>query len=223
MVKMTSVTVILPFKVAKTIKDKAVSEATFTVDSPISQFSSATITSIRFMRVYEQERYDYGQYPHSRTWSEWKSIQNFYREQASQNVGARADLPFGHVQGPDLPALDNLPNMIELEIVSSRARKDSVHFNTSLQKEYASVDSEKQAMRDENRKLQRMLVYNTNLSEHLRGGWRGSIACAMSNIGTFDLRGQGLGQTFTVKASMYDFKQLALASMPSIELSITFR
>lgn len=220
---MTTASVILPFALGATKTDKAVSEATITLDSIISEFSSVTIASLRFMRVYEQERYDYGQYPHSRTWTNWKATQNFYRDLASKDQAARPDLPFGHVQGPDLPALDNLPNIIELEIVSSRARQDSCHFNTALQKEYASVDSEKAKLKDENRKLQRMLTYGTDLREHVRGGWRGSINCSMNNLGSFDLRGQGLGQTFTIRASMFDFKQLALASVPSLELTLVFR
>jgi len=216
--------VILPFNLSKNPKTKAVSEITFSVNGKQSQFSAVYVTSLRFMKVYEQERYTLGNYPFSERWHELATSLAINRTGISQGtVAPRPDLEFGSARNPELKALDMLPQWIELELVRGSRREDRTNLALSAQAEYQSTDTEKTYLREDNAKIQSIMILNTNLIHSELGAFEGTISCDMRNLGSFNVREQGHGNTFTIRASMYNFMNQALSEMPMIQVGLLFR
>ena len=215
--------VILPFALANTQKKKAVSEITFSVQRPQSQFSTVHVTGLRFMKVYEQERYTLGNFPFSERWGRREIALTTARLDASTSGGVRKDLEFGSSRNPELAALDMLPHMIELRLLRASTREDNIHIGINPQPEYQSTDAQKTYISEDNTSLQSILMLNTNLMHSDMGGFEGTVSCDMGNLGFFNVRDQGHGTTFTIQASMYNFMGQALSEMPSIQLGLLFR
>ena len=216
--------IILPFKLAATNNTKAVSELEFTVQRQQAQFSAISVSRLRFMNLYEEERYTLNQFPlNSESWADYKEDLDAARLGISSNTFFREDLHFGHARNPQLKALDQLPHYIEIDIVRSEHRTDRTSIGRSGQGEYQSVDTAKELLKEDNTKIQSLLIYDTDLSEVKTGGWAGMIKCDMATLGFVNVRNQGLGNTFKIRASMFNFMGQALSEMPSIQLSLLFR
>jgi len=217
--------IVLPFALASTNRTKAVSEATFTVQRDQAQFRSVTIARMRFMSVYEQERHNQTNFPfRNASQAEFKGDVASYRDSIAKGlVAQRNDISFGHPRTPHLKALDLLPHMIELEVVRQGRMNDRSTIFKSTQDEYQSTDPTHGRISEDNSKIQSMLIYDTNLIHGVYGGWEGTISCDMSNMGLARFRDGGNGNTFTIKASMYNYIGQSLGEMPSIQLSLLFR
>jgi len=218
--------IILPFKLSSNNNTKAVSELNFSVQRTQSQFSTVSIARLRFMKLYEEERYTMTQFPvNSESWCDYKAALDDFRE----GIGAgtepfhRNDLHFGHARNPDLKTLDQLPYYVEIDIVRSEHRNDRTNIGTSAQEQYQTTDIDKERFKENNTRIQSLIVYDTSLVHASRGGWEGMIKCDMNNLGFVNVRNQGLANNFTVRASMYNFMGQALSEMPSIQLSLLFR
>lgn len=217
--------VILPFKLSSSSDKKAVSTATFSVDSNIQQFSSIQVARLRFMKHYEQEKFTLNNIPFTEFWGDIKLSLTTARAAASIGGGEpfRSTI-FGHPSNYELRSLDDLPNIIEIGITSLSKRVDGNSLFKDSLGEYQSVDDTKDKILDNNTKLQSILVYNTDLKNPKdSSAYIGSIACDMSNLGSFDIRNKGFSETFTFEMSMYNFRGLALDNVPSVELTLLFR
>lgn len=214
--------VILPFTLSKDENSKAVSEVTFTVQSPRSSFRAVNIAGLRFMKVYEQERYKLSQYQFTQTWDEYKDYLDLQRENISIGNLTRNDLPMGHNRNLELKALDELPHWIEFEMETS-SPIDRSSIRLSSQQEYQTNDPKRVKLVADEGKIQSMLLLNTSLTHQDHEGWEGSVSCDMNNLGTFRLRDGGHGNTFTIHASMFDFTRRALSEMPAIQVDLLFR
>jgi hypothetical protein len=217
--------IILPFKLSPDKNTKAVSELEFTVQRQQSQFSTVSVSRLRFMKLYEEERYSLNQYPlNSESWCDYKEALDLFRANISSGaVPQRNDLHFGHARNPELKALDQLPHYIEIDIVRSEHRTDRTSLERSAQGEYQTVNPSKEQLKEDNTKIQSLLICDTDLRHAGYGGWEGVLKCDMQNLGFVRVRHQGLGNTFKVRASMYNFLGQALSEMPSIQLSLLFR
>lgn len=216
--------IVLPFKLSKDAYTKAVSEVTFTVQRNVSEFRNVSIARMRFMDVYEQERHNMTNYPlRNRAWFDYKSDTDAYRDSIAEGlVDQRNDIAFGHARTPHLKALDLLPHWIEIEVLRQGQRNDRSTITTSTQMEHQSVDPRYEQIKEDNTKMQSLLIYNTNLVRGEYGGWEGVISCDMTNLGFVRLN-RGSGTTFTIRASMYNYMRQGLGEMPSIQLSLLFR
>jgi hypothetical protein len=214
--------VTLPFTLSKDSKTKAVSEVTFTVQSPRSSFQAVSIAGVKFSKVFEQERYNIGNYPFTQFWDDRKEYLQLQRENIALGNLVRNDLQFGINRTPELRALDELPHWIEIDIDQSRPLdRSSIGVNAQL--EYQSDDREKEVFSEDPGKVQSLLLLNTNLIRGEYGGWEGTVTCNMSNIGTFRLRNEGQGTIFTIKACLYDFKNKGMSTFPAMQLDLLFR
>ncbi len=213
--------VILPFSLSKDRHTKAVSEHTFTIDSPRGQFRGINIASLRFMKVYEQERYTITQYPFTGAWDEHKA--NLDLQRSTQAFGpARNDLDWGTGRSPDLKNLDELPHMIELEVVRLPHRRVRTHTTFPLSEEYNTQFAPSKPIESDSTKIQRMLVYSTNLTVGRHFGYAGTISCNMSNLGMVDISGMGQANEFTIRASVYNFMRQPIGEFPEMELGLVF-
>ena len=212
----------LPFTISKDSNSKAVSEITFTVQSPRSSFRSVSVTGLRFTKLCEQERYNINNYPFTQLWDDRKNYLDLLRENISQGNLVRNDLQFGINRTPELRALDELPHWIELRMdQASPIDRSAIALEKQL--EYQSNDTKKEDFREDPGTLQSMLILQTNLIRGEYGGWEGTVTCNMGNIGTFRLRNEGHGTVFTIKASLFDFKQNAANIVPEMQLDLLFR
>ena len=224
--------VVLPFALSKNVKTKAVSEQTFTIQSPRAQYRAVTFAELRFMTVYEQERYNMKQWAFTETYEAYKAEYDAIREAtADGTIGTtpfkplRNDVIAGNVRSNQLKALDELPQWIELEVVNAAAPEDRYKVRKTTQMEHVSTAFSFGGITplvENNRTIQRMLIYDTNLSEHLYGGWVGSLKCDMRNLGSVRLD-RGIGNTITIRASMYDYSYRPLGEFPSIQLGLVFQ
>lgn len=212
--------VVLPFKLSKDVNTKAVSEIRFTVQSPRSSFRAVRVSGLRFMRVYEQERYNLGNRPFTQFWDDYTDYLNLQRENISIGNLTRNGLSMGHLRSPEMRALDELPHWIELSMEQA-SPIDRSSIALSAQQEYQS-DSPFTALIEDPSKVQSMLIMNTNLFRGEYGGYEGTASCDMRNLGSFRLRNEGQGTQFIIKACMYNFNRRALSVMPSIQLELTF-
>ena len=96
-------------------------------------------------------------------------------------------------------------------------------IKVSKQLEYQSTDPLHEKIKEDDTKMQSLLIYDTNLIHGEYGGWEGTISCNMTNFGFVRFGDQGNGNTFTIKASMYNYMNHALGEMPPIQLSLLFR
>lgn len=216
--------VVMPFKLAKDDKTKAESEITFTVQSQRSSFRSVSIIGLRFMKVYEQERYNIGGYPFTQAWDEYKDYLELQRENISIGNITANNLIMGINRTPELKALDEIPHWIEFSLEqASPIDQSAIAIESRGQLEYQTTDTKKARLSENHGKLQSMLVMGTNVIHGEGGGWEGTVSCDMRNIGAFRLRNEGHGNTFTLKASMYDFKHSGLSIMPEMQVELLFR
>jgi hypothetical protein len=215
--------VVLPSTISIEKKGTAVAELTFDVQAPQSQFRSVTIQNLKFMKCYEQGKFTDNQYPINETQFEWESYKQNQRGLVVGKVLKRDDIGFGHARNPELRALDELPHTVDIEVVRAGLRRDNINIGEEFMNEYQSVDTEKQRLSENNKSLQAMLVYSTNLIRGEYGGWEGTVSCSTPNVGIVNLLGQGMGNTFTIRVKMFDFKGLAMSSIPSVELVLLFR
>lgn len=221
--------IVLPFALSANTRTKAVSEQTFTIQSQRSQFRGVSIAQLSFMTVYEQERYNMTQWPFNETWANRKSLLDGVRQTASLNgfdslFTARNDLQFGNVRSQHLKALDMLPQWIDLEVVSAAAPEDRTKIRRTEQMEYVSTAftaGGQTPLSENNRSIQRMLIYDTNLCQHKYGGWVGTIKCDMRNLGVLRLD-RGTGTEITIRASMHDYMYKGLGEFPSVQLGLLF-
>lgn len=216
--------VILPFKLASTQKKKAVSEITFSVDSQIQNFSSITVTNIKFMKIYDEEKYNMRIYPASEYFGDTVFGANIARAAASIAGTDFNHVPFGHTHNKELKSMDEMPHIVEISIDNLTKNRDRQTIGRSVQGEYQTTDTEKERFVDVSSAIQSILTYTPNIRyDFAHNAYTGVISCNMDNLGAFNIRGKGFGDTFTIKASMYDFRGLAMSEMPSIELTLLFR
>ena len=92
-----------------------------------------------------------------------------------------------------------------------------------MQQEYQTTDPTQETITENNSKIQTQLIFDTNLSPRITGGWEGVIKCDMEQLGFFRVRDGGQGNQFTIRACMYNFRNQAMSEFPSINLSLSFR
>jgi len=219
---MSSHIVITPFKLATVEKTKAVSETIIELDTQIQAFSRVQITSFKFMQVYDEETYEQTQWPFTQTWNDFKIENRQIRQAISANVPGLGGASLGHAAQMELKALDELPHLVELEIVNRSSRRNNITLAES-HNQYSSNDTEKEYASHEVRKITRMLTYSTDLSFDIdEGGFRGSISCSMGGMGSFNLSGNNLNTKYTLHVSFYNFKNQAMSVCPSVELGLLF-
>lgn len=216
--------VIIPFKLSKNIRETAESEFTFTVQQPQSSFRRISIQALKFMKIYEQSKYTGFVRPVEPLWEKWNTYLNEQRALVSDGNYSRPDLNFGHGRSPELRALDELPALIEIEIVRSTLRVDRTNLGVESQQDYQTVETSRLNLVENDRKIQSTLVYNTNLiSNGLYPGFVGTLSCNMDNIGFVNVADQGYGNTFTIKVKMFDFKNKGMSYVPRIEMMLLFK
>lgn len=216
-------TVILPFALHPSRHGKAVSELNFSVQAPQGQFRSVSIAKLQFMKVYEQQHYDYSQYPFTQGWHEWKTYTDAQRVIAATNpTGAQNALSFGHPWTPELATLDELPQWIEIDIFRASKRIDRTAIGTNVQQERQTTETQREFLKEDHNKIQSLLNYSPSILNQWNGGFHAFVSCSMSNLGFADIRDQGNGNVFTIKASMYDFKSMGISTMPPIQLTLIF-
>ena len=217
--------VILPYALGSTKNKKAVSEITFSVDSNIQNFSRIIVSRLKFMKLYDEERFNLSQYPFTEYWGDTASIMNASR--AIVSLSGEEDYNFqlfGHPHNKELRALDELPHKIEIRIKNLTKVRDNISIKRRKTGEYQSIDSEKSAFEEFNSSIQTMLVYNTDIRfEQDSGAYVGTISCDMKDLGSFNVKNKGFGDTFTIEVAMYNFRGLAMSFTPSCELSLLFR
>lgn len=220
--------VILPFALSKDRNTKAVSESTFNTRQSNFEKRVVNISELKFMMVFEQERYNMTNWPFSQSWNEHKTTLDQMREAISNGtleqisgLKNRNDLLFGNARTAHLKSLDMLPLYVEIEFEGMR-RDDTKDVNVAAQNEYQTTDTiSKKFNRDEMR-VQRMLVYDSSLVHSELGGWEGVIKCDMKNLGPIVFQSP-IGNKFTVRVSLYNYMYQPLGEMPSIELGLLFR
>lgn len=219
---MTSHVVITPFKLAAVEKGKAVSETKFELDTQIQAFSRVQITSFKFMNVYEEEIYEQTQWPFTQTWNNFKIENRQIRQAISANAPGFAGASLGHAAQMELKALDELPHLVEIEILTRSSRRNNITVAES-HNQHTSNDTEKEYVSHNVTKITRMLTYSTDLVfDHTVGGFRGSISCSMAGMGSFNLTGNNLNTKYTVRVAFYNFKNQAMSVCPSVELGLLF-
>lgn len=219
---MSSHIVITPFKLAAVEKTKAVSETQFELDTQIQAFSRVQITSFKFMQLYSEEIYEQTQWPFTQTWNGFKIENRQIRQAVSSNVAGFDGASLGHAAQMELKALDELPHLVELEIVSRTSRRNNITLKES-HNQYSSNDTEKEYASHDVRKITRMLTYSTDLSFSIQeGGFRGSISCNMGGMGSFNLSGNNLNTKYVVRVAFYNFKNQAMSVCPAVELGLLF-
>jgi len=216
--------VVLPFKLGSNKNVKSVSEIQFTVDSNVQTYSSIQISQLKFMKLYDEEKFNLSQYPVDEYWGDVALGVTTTRAAASVSSGVPfRGVPMGHAYNNELVALDEMPHTIELSIEGLNHRNDSRTLVRDSLGEYQSTDTSKQRILDDNNKIQTMLIYSPDLLLNGGGKYVGSIACSMNNIGSFNIRNKGFSDTFKIKMSMYNFRGLALSHTPDVELTLQFR
>lgn len=213
----------IPFTIAETKDAPAVAQVKFRIDRPQSQFRAAVISRMKFMRVYEQSKYEMLQYPFTDAWDRWKAYLDSQRSAISRAETVRNDLFFGHARSPELRAMDELPCIVEFELIRPSISSDRVIVNTNAQLEYQTINTTKNKFSNNDKTVQCHMTYLTDLTRGDYGGWEGSITCNMSNLGVFDIKNMSLGNEFELKVKMYNFKMEQMSTIPSMELNILFR
>lgn len=215
--------IFVPFTIASTKDAPAEAKVNFTIQRRQSQFKAAVLTRIKFMKLYEQSKYDMLQHPFTQTWDRWKSYLDIQRSLIAEGSVVRNDLSFGHARSPELRALDELPHIIEIEMTSPSIGADRSAVSTNAQLEYQTVDKVKNKFIDKPKTIQTHLVYLSSLVRGEYGGWEGTITCNMSDVGFFRMESQGLANQFEMKIRMYNFKKEQLSTIPAMELNLLFR
>lgn len=215
--------VILPFALAPTKNGTAVSESTFTVNAAQGQFRTLNVMRMHFMKIYEDQHYDLTQYPFQSGFHEWKTYTDAQRVLASTAPTPAANsIQFGHPWNVELGALDVLPQWLELKIIHHSSRVDKINLKTGVVQDRQSTNTKRLILKEDNTKIQTLLHYNPTLLNYKTGGYQGFVSCNMTQLGFVDVEGQGNGNTFTIQASMYDFKNQGISTIPPIQLSILF-
>jgi hypothetical protein len=214
--------VILPFAISEDTETGAVSTTRFTVQRNQTNFRSVTISGLKFMRLYEQANYSTFQYPFNQSWDEHNDFLKEERANISQGSITRNDLHFGHARAPELKALDEMPHIIEFDfdLPGTYGARNSINKNPQLQ--YQTI-STIESLKDDVTKIQILLVYSPDLTRGEYGGWEGSIACNMQNLGTIPLDNRGMANEFEVNVRMFNFKMEVMNTVPSVQLDLLFR
>jgi len=215
--------IFVPFTIANTKDAPAEAKVNFTIQRRQSQFKAAVVTRLKFMKLYEQSKYEMLQHPFTQTWDQWKAYLDINRELISNGSATRNDLNFGHARSPELRALDELPHLIEIEMTSPGIGVDRTSVNANAQLEYQTIDVSKKKFIDKPKTIQTHLVYLSGLVRAEYGGWEGTITCNMSDVGFFRMENQALSNQFELKIRMYNFKREQLSTIPAMELNILFR
>lgn len=218
--------VILPFALGSNKNKKAVSEATFSVDSQIQNFSRITVGRLKFMKLYDEEKFNLSQYPFSVYWGQSATLINTSRAAASVDPSSSAfnQIQFGHPHCKELRSMDDMPHIVEISIKNLTKNRDNVSSKRVKLGEHQTIDTEKEEWGDTPSKIQSLLVYNTNIRlDEISGAYAGAISCDMKDLGMFNVKDKGFGDTFTVELSMYNYRGLALSHVPSCELTLLFR
>lgn len=212
----------LPFTLGQDQDTKAVSEIAFTVQSPRSSFRSVSIAGLRFMKVYEHERYNLTNYPFNETWDEHMNYLQLQRENIAIGNLVRNDLAMGHTRAFELKSLDMLPHRIEFSMDNARPiDRSSIVVGDQL--EYQSTDSKKAKFSESDRTIQSLLILNTSLAHEPHKEWEGVVSCDMNNLGAFSLVTGGHGTNFILRVSMYSFLNKALSVLPEMQVDLLFR
>ena len=217
---------ILPFALASNKNKKAVSELTFSVDSQIQNFSRISVSRLKFMKIYEEEKFNLSQYPFTTYWADIANGIQINRAKAAVLPDSTElnGFQFGHPVAKELRTMDDMPYTIEISIKGlTKVRDNSTHKRRKLT-DHQTIDTEKEFVQDQGSSLQTLLVYNTNLRfDEIGGGYAGTISCDMNDLGSFNIKDKGFGDTFTIQVSMYNFRGLALSHIPSCEMTLLFR
>lgn len=214
--------VLTPFVLAPTETETAIAEVTFSPDSNISQFSRITVARLKFMNLYEQEIYNANSIPLTEHWGRKVSDGLFLRGGIAAG-GSANFYSFGHTDNPELTSLDQLPHLIEIELVATRRRRDDISFTVPNQIQFQSIQGSKEFAKPDNNTLTSLLTLQTTLVSTHDGGYHGSVTCDNTNLGSFNVRNQGLADTFTIRVKMFDFKHQALSKLPEMELGLLIR
>ena len=215
--------IVLPFALAASRHGKAVSEITFTVQAPQGQFKRLTIAKMQFMKVYEQQHYNYTQYPFTQGWYEWKTYTDEQRVLASgEPTKEQNAISFGHPWTPEIAAMDELPQWIELDVMRGSKWQDRNSIGTNVIQERQTTNTQREFLKEDNTKIQSLLNYSPTVLEQYTGGFHAFVSCSMDNVGFVDVSRLGAGNTFTISASMYDFKSMGISTMPAVQLTLLF-
>jgi len=216
--------VILPFGLGSSKNKKAVSSSTFTVDSQIQNFSRISVSRLKFMKLYQEEKFNLTQYPFTDYWGDIaNSLSSKRAIIAVTGSSTYASEQFGHPSNLELRAMDDMPHIIEIRIKGLTKNRDNNSSKRHKHAEYQTIDTEKDRIEDVN-DFQTMLVYSANISYNNElHGFQGSISCDMKDLGSFNIKDKGFGDTFTIEVSMFNFRGLALSHVPSCELTLLFR
>lgn len=215
--------VFFPFTLAPTRDLPAEAKVNFRVDRAQSQFNRITIAGLKFMKVYEQSKYGSVQRPFTEGWDKWATYLSDTRQDVSDGTDVRNDLEFGHARNPELRALDDLPHLIEIKLNMPSRGVDRTFVTVNEQQEYQSNNMNKKKFKNNNETIQSHLIYMTNMVRGEYGGWEGSIACNMSDLGFFDVRGKSLSNEFEISVKMFNYKGEQLSEIPGMEMNLLFR
>jgi hypothetical protein len=176
---------------------------------------------MQFMKVYEQQHYDYSQYPFTPGWHEWKTYMDEQRVIAASNpTNAQNALSFGHPWTPEIATLDELPQWVEIDVMRGTKWQDRTSIGTNVFQERQTTETQRQFIKEDNTKIQSLLNYSPTILNQWTGGFHAFVSCSMDNLGFVDIRNLGAGNTFTISASMYDFKNMGISTMPAVQLTL---
>lgn len=121
--------IFIPFTIAPTKDAPAEAVVNFTVQRAKNNFRVISLSRLKFMKLYEQSKYENLQHPFNQSWSEWQSYLDSERTRIAGGETVRNDLNFGHARNPELKALDDLPHIIEVELQRPQLNQDRVNTN----------------------------------------------------------------------------------------------